>query len=138
MTYLLDTNVISEMRRPERATPSVVSWVRAQPEGSLLCSAVTILELEIGALQTLRRDKVQGTMLRTWIDGQVLPRFDGRIVPIDKAVALKSAALHVPDPRPDRDAYIAATALIHGLTMVTRNVRDFQPTGVKLLNPWEA
>jgi predicted nucleic acid-binding protein len=138
MTFLLDTNVISELRRPERAAPAVVNWVGAQAEGSLWCSVVTILELEIGALQTLRRDKLQGTMLRTWIDGQVLPRFDGRLVPIDMAVALKCASLHVPDPKQDRDAYIAATALVHNLTVVTRNTRDFAATGVKLMNPWEA
>ena len=138
MTFLLDTNVISELRRPERAAPAVVNWIGVQAEGSLWCSVVSILELEIGALQTLRRDTLQGTMLRTWIDGQVLPRFDGRVVPIDMAVALKCASLHVPDPRPDRDAYIAASALVHGLTVVTRNTRDFATTGVKLLNPWEA
>lgn len=137
MTFLLDTNVISELRRPERAAPAVVNWVDAQAEGSLWCSVVSILELEIGALHTLRRDKLQGTMLRTWIDGKVLPRFGERIVPIDLAVALKCAALHIPNPRPDRDAYIAATALVHGLTVVTRNVRDFAATGVRVLNPWE-
>lgn len=137
MTFLLDTNVISELRRPERAAPAVVNWVDAQAEGSLWCSVVSILELEIGALHTLRRDKLQGTMLRTWIDGKVLPRFGERIVPIDLAVALKCASLHIPDPRPDRDAYIAATALVHGLTVVTRNVRDFAATGVRVLNPWE-
>ena len=137
MTFLLDTNVISELRRPERAAPAVVNWVDAQAEGSLWCSVASILELEIGALQTLRRDKLQGPMLRTWIDGRVLPRFGERIVPIDLAVALKCASLHIPDPRPDRDAYIAATALVHGLTVVTRNVRDFAATGVRVLNPWE-
>jgi predicted nucleic acid-binding protein len=138
MTFLLDTNVISELRRPERAAPAVVNWVAAQTEGSLRCSVVSILELQIGALQILRRDKLQGTMLQTWIDGQVLPRFEGRIVPVDVVVALKCASLHVPDPRPDRDAYIAATALVHDLTVVTRNMRDFAATGVRLLNPWQS
>jgi predicted nucleic acid-binding protein len=137
MTFLLDTNVISELRRPERAAAAVVNWVAGQTEESLWCSVVSILELQIGALQTLRRDKLQGTMLRTWIDGQVLPRFDGRIVPIDMPIALKCASLHVPNPRPDRDAYIAATALVHDLTVVTRNVRDFAATGVRMLNPWQ-
>jgi toxin FitB len=136
MTFLLDTNVISELRRPERASPAVINWVRAQTEGSLWCSVVAILELEIGALRTLRRDELQGTMLRTWIDGQVLPRFEGRVVPIDLSVALKCASLHVPNPLPDRDAYIAATALVHDLTVVTRNVRDFAATGARILNPW--
>jgi predicted nucleic acid-binding protein len=102
----------------------------------LWCSVVTILELETGALRALRQDRVKGTMLRTWIDERVLPRFEDRIVPIDTAVALKCAALHVPDPRSDRDAYIAATALVHDLTVVTRNTQDFQRTGVKLFDPW--
>jgi hypothetical protein len=136
MTFLLDTNVISELRRPERAAKSVVNWVSTQAESLLWCSVVTILELEIGALRALRRDKLKGTMLRTWLDEQVLPRFQDRILPIDTAVALKCAALHVPNPRSDRDAYIAATALVRGLTVVTRNTQDFQPTGVTLLNPW--
>jgi predicted nucleic acid-binding protein len=137
MTFLLDTNVISELRRPERAAPAVIGWVGAQAEGSLWCSVVSILELQTGALRTLRRDRLQGTMLRTWIDGRVLPRFDGKIVPIDTAVALKCASLHVPDPRPDRDAFIAATALVHDLIVVTRNTKDFNAMGVKLLNPWQ-
>lgn len=138
MMFLLDTNVISELRRPERAAPAVVNWIESQDAASLSCSAVTILELEIGALQAMRRDKLKGTMLRTWIDNQVLPRFADRIFSIDAEVALRCAALHVPDPRPDRDAYIAATALVHGLTVVTRNVRDFEGAGVEVINPWTA
>jgi toxin FitB len=138
MTFLLDTNVISELRRPQRAATSVMNWVSTQAESLLWCSVVSILELEIGALRALSRDKLRGTMLRTWLDEQVLPRFQDRILPIDTAVALKCAALHVPNPRSDRDAYIAATALVRGLTVVTRNTQDFQPTGVRLINPWMA
>jgi predicted nucleic acid-binding protein len=109
----------------------------AQAAETLWCSVVSILELEMGALQAIRRDTLKGTMLRTWIDYRVLPRFQGRIVAIDTAVALKCAALHVPDPKPDRDAYIAATALVHDLTVVTRNTRDFVSAGVRLFNPWD-
>jgi predicted nucleic acid-binding protein len=137
MTFLLDTNVISELRRPERAAPSVREWVAEQAPEALWCSVVSAIELEIGALQMLRRDPVQGRMLRTWIDGMDLPRFAGRIIPVEIDVALRCASLHVPDPMPDRDAYIAATALVHDLTVVTRNVRDFQGTGVRMFNPWE-
>jgi hypothetical protein len=136
MTFLLDTNVISELRRPERASPLVAEWAAAQAQEHLWCTVISILELETGALQTLRRDRLQGLMLRTWIDEKVLPSFAGRIIPIDTAVALKCASLHVPDRRPDRDAYIAATALVHDLTVVTRNTKDFEPTGVKLLDLW--
>lgn len=84
-----------------------------------------------------RRDAAQGVVLRAWIDGRVLPAFEGRILAVDMAVAQRCARLHVPDPRAERDALIAATALVHGLTVATRNVADFQPMGVDLLNPWE-
>ena len=137
MTFLLDTNVISELRRPERTNKAVAEWLDNQDEASLFCSCISILELEIGALRALRRDQVQGTMLRTWIDARVLPGFVGRVIVIDTDVALRCAALHVPDRRPDRDAYIAATALVHDLTVVTRNVHDFESTGAKVFNPWE-
>jgi hypothetical protein len=111
--------------------------MESRPDGTLWCSVISILELEMGALQALRRDRLKGTMLRTWLEDRVLPRFGDRIIPIDTAVALKCAALHVPDPKPDRDAYIAATALVHDMTVVTRNTRDFATTGVRLFNPWE-
>jgi predicted nucleic acid-binding protein len=137
MSFLLDTNVISEMRRPERAAAGVLNWMESRADGTLWCSVISILELEMGALQALRRDRLKGTMLRTWLEDRVLPRFGDRIIPIDTAVALKCAALHVPDPKPDRDAYIAATALVHDMTVVTRNTRDFATSGVRLFNPWE-
>jgi predicted nucleic acid-binding protein len=103
----------------------------------LFLSAITILEVEAGALRLLRRDPTQGAVLRTWIDRNVLPTFEGRILPVDTAVAQRCAGLHVPDPRAERDALIAATALVHGLRVVTRNVGDFVPMGVATLNPWE-
>jgi toxin FitB len=136
--FLLDTNAISELRkvRAGKAHPRLAAWVRSVPNTSLYLSAIVVQELEIGILLALRRDVVQGRLLREWLDAQVLPSFDGRILPVDTAVALRSAALNVPDPRPIRDGLIAATALVHGLTVVTRNVGDFEPTGVAVLNPW--
>ncbi|MGB6539072.1 MAG: type II toxin-antitoxin system VapC family toxin [Xanthobacteraceae bacterium] len=134
--FLLDTNVLSELRRPERADKNVVAWAAAHPVASFFLSAISILEIELGALQIVRRDAAQGAMLRAWIDNQILARFEGRVLPIDTAVARRCARLHVPDRRADRDALIAATAMVHGLTVVTRNVADFEPTGVALLNPW--
>jgi predicted nucleic acid-binding protein len=134
--YLLDTNVVSELRRPDKADAALVAWAGATPAASMFLSVVTVLEIELGARLVERRDTAQGRVLRTWIDGQILPHFDGRILPIDTAVALRCAQLHVPDPRAERDALIAATALVHGLTVATRNVRDFEATGVPLLNPW--
>jgi predicted nucleic acid-binding protein len=136
--FLLDTNVISELRRPHRADRSVIAWASRIPATGFFLSAISILEIELGALLVARKDAAQGAVLRAWIDDQILPRFEGRILAVDTAVAQRCARLHVPDPRAERDALIAATALVHGLTVVTRNVADFQPTGVALLNPWHA
>jgi predicted nucleic acid-binding protein len=135
--FLLDTNVVSELRRPERAHRSVVQWASGIAVAQFFISAISLLEIERGALRIGRRDAAQGKVLRAWIDEQLLIRFEGRILPVDAAVALRCAPLHVPDPKPERDALIAATALVHGLTMVTRNVEDFSATGVRLFNPWE-
>jgi predicted nucleic acid-binding protein len=138
--FLLDTHVISELRkaRAGKADPTVAAWVRTVPPASLFLSAMVILELEIGTLLAERRDPSKGAILRAWLNDHVLPSFSERILPIDTAVARRSAALHIPDPRPIRDALIAATALTHGMTVVTRNVADFELTGVQILNPWVA
>lgn len=95
------------------------------------------MELELGVSLLERRDASQGARLRVWLEQQVLPEFVGRIIAIDEVVARRCAKLHVPDKRSERDALIAATALVHGLTVVTRNVADFEATGASLLNPWE-
>ncbi|MGY4304620.1 putative nucleic acid-binding protein [Bradyrhizobium sp. USDA 4369] len=134
--FLLDTNVVSELRRRDRADRNVVAWAAARPAVSIFLSAISILEIELGAQRVARRDAAQGAALRAWIDQQILTAFDGRILAVDTAVAQACARLHVPDPRPERDALIAATALVHGLTVVTRNSADFATTGVMLVNPW--
>lgn len=136
MSYLCDTNVISELRRNDRANSNVLAWARTVPDAATWISAMTVFELELGCLRLARRDAAQAAVLRRWIDTLVLPRFHGRILPVDTAVAQRCAALHVPDPRAERDALIAATALVHGLTVVTRNVADFAATGVPLFDPW--
>src|SRR5947209_4763274 len=135
--FLLDTNVISELRRPERANRNLSAWAASIPLARFFLSAISILEIEIGALRLARKDLAQAAVFRTWIDGQVRIRFAGRILPVDVEVAQRCAPLHVPDPRSERDSLIAATALAHGLTMVTRNTADFATTGVALLNPWD-
>ena len=137
--FVLDTNVVSELRkvRAGKADPQVARWADSVEAEMLYLSAITILELELGILQIGRKDAAQGALLRAWLDTLVLPAFDGRIFPVDVAVAQRCAALHVPDPRAERDALIAATALVHGMTVVTRNVIDFTATGVPSLNPWD-
>jgi predicted nucleic acid-binding protein len=124
--YLLDTNVVSELRKGRKAHRGVGMWARALPAASLYLSAISILELEIGILLIERRDRKQGEVLRTWMNKHVLPTFTGRILAVDTAVAQRCDALHVPNPRSGRDALIAATAVVHGLTVVTRNTSDFQ------------
>jgi predicted nucleic acid-binding protein len=135
--FLLDTNVLSELRRRTRTHPNVAAWADARPAADLYLSVIAILEIETGALLVQRRDPSQGAVLRDWIETRVLPAFSGRILPIDVAVARTCARLHVPDPRAERDALIAATALVHRMTVVTRNTADFRATGVLLHNPWE-
>ena len=132
--FLLDTNVVSELRRAERAAPAVLAWARTTQASELFISSIRVLER--GVMQLERRDPRQGAVLRAWLETQVMPAFEGRVLAVDAAVARRFAALHVPDPRPERDGLIGATAMEHGFTLVTRNVADFQIPGLKLLNPW--
>lgn len=138
--FILDTNVVSELRKVRlgKADENVANWADSVATPDLYLSVVTIQELEIGVLLAERRDAKKGAIFRTWLNSHVLPAFDGRILPVDLAVALQSAKLHVPDPHPVRDGLIAATALVHGMAVVTRNVDDFKRTGVPIVNPWEA
>lgn len=138
--YLLDTNVVSELRKVKagRADPQVSQWAQEVQASTLHLSVITVQELELGILLKERRDPEQGRVLRGWFEGQVLPAFAGRLLPVTVAIARQCAALNVPETKPERDGLIAATALVHGLTVVTRNVRDFQGTGVPLLDPWQA
>lgn len=135
--YVLDTNVLSELRAGKsRIEPAVIRWAQSVPLNRIYLSAITILEVELGIRQLERRKPPQGSVLRTWFDG-IPATFEGRILPFTAEIAMRCAALHVPDPAPERDAMIAATAITHGMTLVTRNVADFVRTGVALLNPWE-
>ncbi|HXT78287.1 MAG TPA: type II toxin-antitoxin system VapC family toxin [Acetobacteraceae bacterium] len=136
--FVLDTNVVSELRKVRlgRANARVARWADTVEAVTLYISAITVLELELGVLLVERRDSKQGNALRIWLDNHVLPEFADRILPVDTVVAKRCAHLHVPDPRAERDALIAATALVHGMTVVTRNASDFASIGVKLLNPW--
>jgi predicted nucleic acid-binding protein len=135
---VLDTNVVSELRKAAtgKANPRVVAWAASIRPAALFLSVITLMELEQGVLLLERRDPRQGAAIRQWLERQVLPAFEGRVLPIDDHVALRCARLHVPDPRKERDALIAATGLVHGMTVVTRDTAGFEPTGVPLLNPW--
>lgn len=140
MMYVLDTNVLSELRKARlvRADANVAAWAESVDAADLFISAITVMELELGVLSIERKDAAQGGMLRSWLEQQVLPEFSGRTLPVDTAVAQCCARLHVPDRRGERDALIAATALVHGMAVVTRNVDDFKLTGVSIVNPWES
>jgi len=134
--YILDTNVVSELRKGKKADRNVRAWAQALGSADLYLSSISILELEIGILLIERRDQKQGAVLRAWMNIHVLPAFAGRVLPIDTAVAQRCAGLHVPNPRSDRDALIAATALVHGMTIATRNVSHLQKMNVPIINPW--
>jgi predicted nucleic acid-binding protein len=136
--YLLDTNVVSDLRKAKTggAEPRLIAWAVGVPAHDLYLSVISILELEIGILRMERKDATQGALLRNWMDTQVIPGFANRVIPVDEVIARCCAQLHVPDPKSERDALLAATAVIHGLTIVTRNTSDFESTGVTIVNPW--
>ena len=135
--YLLDTNVVSELRKATKADRRVVTWAGKTDVLFMHISVISVLEIRMGVLSLQRKDTDQADILNTWLSRQVIPAFAERILPVDLSVALRCAELHVPDLRSDRDALIAATALAYGLTVVTRNIKAFQPTGVMTLNPWQ-
>jgi len=135
--FILDTNVISALRRRRNAPKQLLTWAKETAHDVIYISVITLLELEIGILSMERKDVAQGRLLRTWLERTILPEFNGRILDVDSTIAMQCARLHVPDPRAERDALIAATALVHGMAIVTRNVSDFAGTGVQIVNPWD-
>lgn len=135
--HLLDTNVISELRKAKNADANVLAWAQQADASQLYISVITILELEQGILLKERKDRRQGAQLRAWFTDHVMPAFSNNVLPVDTAVALRCAKLHVPDPRSERDALIGATAIAHQMPLITRNTQDFQHMpDIILVNPW--
>lgn len=137
--FVLDTNVVSELRkvRGDKANPGVAAWAEQVSSSELFVSSITIHELEHGVLLMERSDPDQGALLRAWLDHGVAAAFKTRVLDVDERVARRAAALHVPNPAPFRDALIGATAIEHDMTVVTRNVRDFERfEGLDVFNPW--
>ena len=137
--FVLDTNVVSELRKAKagKANPGVTEWAKGVPAALMFMSVISLHELEHGVLLAERRDPTRGDVLRQWLDASVVAAFADRLLPVDEHVARRAAALHVPDPAPFRDALIAATAQVHGMTVVTRNVGDFgRFAGLEVTNPW--
>jgi len=136
--YLLDTNALSELRkrRSGKISAAVEAWAGSVDQADMFLSVITIMEIELGIALLERRDPRQAGVLRLWLHDKVMPAFAGRILPVDTTIALRCARLHVPDTKSERDAWIAATGLVHDLTIVTRNVADFIGIGVTVLDPW--
>ena len=135
MTYLLDTNVVSALRKPDR-NPGLRAWAVSVPPGELFVAASTIAEIERGVIAKERSDPAQGGVLRGWFEHRVLPAFKGRVLPFDLPAARILATYRVPEHAPYDDALIAAVAQAAGKTVVTRNTRHFEPLSVRCLDPW--
>jgi predicted nucleic acid-binding protein len=137
--FILDTNVVSELRKAKagKANPGLTEWANEVPAALMFLSVISLHELEHGVLLAERCDPARGDVLRQWLDTSVVNAFAGRFLPVDEPVARRAAALHVPNPAPFRDALIAATAQVHSMTVVTRNVSDFgRFAGLEVTNPW--
>lgn len=136
--FIVDTNIVSDLRKPGKAPPSLVAWAQSQPPSAIYISVVSMWELEYGILLKAHSDLAQGKVLKDWFEQSVISAYTGRILPICFDVMRVCAPMHVPDKRPERDALIAATAIVHNMTVVTRNENDFAGMNCPLLNPWKA
>jgi len=136
VTYLIDTNVISELRKGERADPGVTAWMAQVGDDELYLSVLVVGEVRSGVEQVRRRDVAQAEVLDAWLRRITRDHAD-RVLPITSTIAETWGRLNVPDPLPVVDALLAATALVHGLTVATRNVDDIARTGVAVVNPFD-
>lgn len=135
MSYLLDTNVISELRKGERANPGVASWFADVADEEIFLSVLTIGEIRRGVESVRRRDPDSAAALDSWL-ARLSEAHRDRIVPLDRPIAEEWGRMNVPDPLPVVDGLLAATARILGLTLVTRNTADVEGTGIELLDPF--
>ena len=135
MSYLLDTNVISELRKGERCHANVARWYESLEDDEIFLSALTIGELRRGVELIRRRDATSAARLDAWL-AEVSSGYAGRILPVDGVVADRWGRLNVPDPLPVVDGLLAATAMTYGLTLATRNIKDVGSTGASCVNPF--
>lgn len=136
--YLLDTDVLLELRkrRSGKIDAAVESWAASVDQADLYLSVITVMEVELEIALVERCDVRQANVLRLWLHEKVMPAFTGRILGIDATIALRCARLQVSGTKSERDAWIAATGLVHDMAIVTRNAVDFAGIGVTLLDPW--
>ncbi|MEA2604868.1 MAG: toxin FitB [Acidobacteriota bacterium] len=137
MSYLLDTNVVSELRKGRHCNPGVASWFAEVSSAEIYLSVLTVGEIRKGIENIRRRDESTADVLEAWL-GELVATHSDRILPIDEAIAEQWGRFNVPDPLPVLDSLLAATASVHGLTLITRNVKDVKRTGVDCLNPFSA
>jgi predicted nucleic acid-binding protein len=135
VSYLIDTNVISELRKGKRADPAVVAWFEGLTDEEIFLSILTLGEIRRGIESIRRRDPNSATALDSWL-GRISEAHRERVLPIDRAIAEEWGRMNVPDPLPVVDALLAATARVNGLTLATRNAADIARTGVAYLDPF--
>jgi predicted nucleic acid-binding protein len=135
--FLLDTNVVSALRNPGDADKNLVAWANSQQVFNLYVSSISIMELKLAILEKRKVDPAAGEALNDWLQTQVLQGFKGRLVAFDAEMAEYCAALHVPNPKSERDAMIAATCLVNNMTLVTKTPSDFKHIKIQAINPWQ-
>jgi predicted nucleic acid-binding protein len=134
--FLLDTNVVSELRKAARCDARVTAWQAAQKPEACFLSVITLLEIRLGIELARKSDREKAGVLEAWFEQRVKPGFAGRIIAVDEKISEMCGRLHAQRPRSFRGGLILSTAAVHSLTVVTRNVKDFADSGVAVIDPW--